>query len=249
MSTIFATAVDDGLIASNPVTTAHVGSRGRKARIALKASVEKIRPFTQEQVTAILEWCDARDQELGDFVFTLLRTGCRPGEARALKWRDIGNDKILIERSVDDLNVVTPTKTGAVREVDMTPALKDVLRLRRLKRERAGHCVGADDYVFGNGTPITARGISHRFDQAMKECEIEGHVMYDCRHSYASTLLQRCRDVVYTAKMLGHSSAVTTLKYYAHYLQTTSTRYADLLDEPAGSTERAPLGDPSPKAI
>jgi len=38
------------------------------------------------QVTALLEWCDARDQEIGDFIFTLARTGARPGEARALRW-------------------------------------------------------------------------------------------------------------------------------------------------------------------
>ena len=238
LSVIFGTAVDDGLIPANPVTAAHVGNRGRKARIASRVAVEKIRPFEQKQIDAIVEFCDARDQELGDFVFALLRTGMRPGEARALRWSDIHDDKILIERSVDDLNAITPTKTGNVREVDLTPALKDVLRLRRLKRERAGHGAAATDFVFGNGEPIKARAISHRFDQAMSESKIEGHVMYDFRHTFASVLLQRCRDVVYVAKMLGHSNPATTLKYYSHYLAATSTRFADLLDEPAGAADR-----------
>jgi integrase len=247
LSVIFSTAVDDGLIPANPVTAAHVGNRGRKARIAGRVAVEKIRPFEQKQVDAILEFCDARDQELGDFVFTLLRTGARPGEARALRWSDIHEDKVLIERSVDDLNVITPTKTGNVREVDLTPALKDVLKLRRLKRERAGHGAGDGDFVFGNGGPIKARAISHRFDQALRECKIEGHVMYDCRHFYASVLLQRCRDVVYVAKMLGHSNPATTLKYYSHYLAATSTRFADLLDDqPAlAATERDEMNAPT----
>lgn len=238
LSTIFTTAVDDGLISANPVTAARVGNRGRKARIASKQKVAKVRPFTPEQVTAILEWCDARDQELGDFFFTALRTGARKGELRALRWGDIFADKILIERSVDDYNVVTPTKTGETREVDLTPAVKDVLRLRRLKRERAGHASSATDYVFGNGEPIADRGITHRFAMALKECEIDGHSIYDTRHTYASTLLQRGANLIYVAKQLGHSNPATTLKFYSHFMETEGIRFADLLDQPAAERER-----------
>jgi integrase len=242
LSVILSTAVDDNLITANPVTAARVGSRGRKARIAGRVAIEKIRPFTEAQVTSLLEWCAAHDSELGDFLFTLLRTGMRPGEARALRWSDIHDDKVLVERSVDDLNVITPTKTGNVREVDLTPALKHTLRLRRPKRALAGHGAGDDDFVFGDGAPIAARAITHRFDRALRKCKVEGHVMYDCRHFYASVLLQKCRDVVYVAKMLGHSNPATTLKYYAHYLAATSTRFADQLDDqPLAATDPAEM--------
>lgn len=238
LSTIFETAVDDGLLSVNPVTAARMGTRARKTKMANKQVVEKVRPFSQEQVTAILEWCDARDQELGDFVFTMLRTGCRKGEARALKWGDIHDDQITIERSADDQNVITATKTGERREADMSAALKDVLKLRRLKRERAGHGAGDDDFVFGNGSPIMDRAITHRFGMALRECEIEGHVIYDCRHTFASVLLARGANLLYVAKQLGHANAVTTLKYYGHFMKTEGVRFVELLDKTTEQIEQ-----------
>jgi integrase len=234
LSVVLQSAVDDGLIQTNPVAAARNASRGRKARAAANQAVAKERPFTHAQQNDLLEWCEARDRELGDFLVTLLRTGCRPGEARALRWGDIIGDKLLIERSADDRNVITPTKTGNKRTVDMSPALKDVLRLRLLKRPAAT----PTDYVFGNGEPIPVRTLARRFELALKECKITGHVMYDCRHTFASTLLARSRDVVYAAKMLGHSDPGTTLKHYAHFMEAESARYVDLLDEPAAERER-----------
>jgi integrase len=225
-SVVFASAVDDRIIDRNPVTDARASRRSRKARAASNIAVPKERPFSQVQQDALLSWCSERDQELHDFIFTLLRLGTRPGEARALRWGDIVGDKVLIEESATDKNEITETKTGGKRAVDMSPELWDVLRLRQLKRAAAD-----TDYIFGDGvTPLGVRNLGKRFELALKECKITGHVMYDCRHTFASVLLQRCRDVVYVAKMLGHSDPATTLRYYSHFLASTSRCYVDLLD-------------------
>jgi integrase len=225
-SVVFASAVDDRIIDRNPVTDARASRRSRKARAANNIAVPKERPFSRLQQDALLSWCSKRDPELYDFIFTMLRLGTRPGEARALRWSDIVGRKILVERSATDKNEITETKTGGKRAVDMSPALWDVLRLRQLKRVATG-----TDYIFGNGvTPLSVRDLGKRFELALGECAITGHVMYDCRHTFASVLLQRCRDVVYTAKMLGHADPATTLRYYAHFLESTSSAYVDLLD-------------------
>ncbi len=234
LSVIFQSAVDDGLITNNPVTAARHANRGRKARAAANQAVAKERPFTQAQQDRLLDWCRERDGELHDFLFTLLRTGCRPGEARALRWQDIVGDKILIERSADDRNEITLTKTGKKRSVDLTPALKDILRLRLLKHPGAK----ADSYVFGNGEPLSVRTLARRFERALSETGITGHSLYDCRHSYASVLLQRGANILYVAKMLGHSDPGMTLKFYSHWMETESVRFADLLDQPAAERER-----------
>ena len=232
-SVVFAGAVDDRIIDRNPVTDARASRRSRKARAASNIAVPKERPFSQAQQDALLSWCGERDQELHDFIFTLLRLGARPGEARALRWGNIVGDKVLIEESATDKNEITETKTGGKRAVDMSPELRDVLRLRQLKRAAADTA-----YIFGNGViPLGVRVLGKRFELAMRECGITGHVMYDCRHTFASVLLQRCRDVVYVAKMLGHSDPATTLRYYSHFLAGTSRAYVDLLDatEKSGS--------------
>jgi hypothetical protein len=61
------------------------------------------------------------------------------------------------------------------------------------------------ELVFSNpsGTPLDDSRLRKRFDLAMAETQITGHVLYDARHSYASTLLARCRDFVYVAAQLG----------------------------------------------
>jgi len=233
LSVVFQSAVDDRIIDQNPVAAARSSQRSRKAKAARNLAVPKERPFSQAQQDALLSWCSERDQELHDFLFTLLRLGARPGEARALRWGDIVGDKVLIEESATDKNEITETKTGGKRAVDMSPELRDVLRLRQLKRAASDTA-----YIFGNGvTPLGVRSLGKRFELALRECRITGHVMYDCRHTFASVLLQRCRDVVYVAKMLGHSDPATTLRYYSHFLASSSRAYVDLLDatEKSGS--------------
>ena len=237
LSTVLQTAVGT-LIATNPIASIKKVKTSRNARKARREAVPKDRCYTEKQIADLLEWCGARDQELGDYIFTLLKTGARPGEARALRWGDVAGDQLRIERSADDKDVITDTKTGEKRTIDIPASLQDALKLRKLKRERAGHDVSDEHYVFGNGVPITHRAIAHRLGLAQRECGIEGHSLYDFRHTYASVLLQRCRDVIYVARQMGHAKASTTLDFYAHFLVATSQRFADQLDDaPVASAE------------
>ncbi len=230
MSVVFSLAAADRIIDRNPVSDAKVvAGQGRKARKLSKRAVPKERVFSKEQQDALLAWCHERDRELEDFVFTSLRLGTRPGETRGLKWGDIVGRKITIERSVDDQDVVTDTKTGETRAADVSSALLDVLGLRRLTRERDGHSSDDASFIFGNGEPLDSRKIARRFELALRECEITGHSLYDLRHTCASVLYQRCRDTVYCAKQLGHSPR-TFLEHYAHMLPDATQPYAELLD-------------------
>lgn len=77
------------------------------------------------------------------FLVSLMEmTGCRPGEALALRWRDIG-DRIAIGRALSGREIVERTKTGVDRSVPvLRPLRSDLAALR----ERSGG--SADDYVF-----------------------------------------------------------------------------------------------------
>ena len=140
LSVVFQSAVDDRIISENPVAAARSSRRSRKARAANRDAVTKERVFTEAQQSAILSWCSERDRELHDLFFLLLRSGLRPGECRALGWGDIDftKRKIRVDFSVTDKDTFGPTKTGEPRSVDMSPAVADVLRVRQLKRTRAG---------------------------------------------------------------------------------------------------------------
>ena len=245
LSVVLASAVDDRIIDRNPVSDARVSQRSRKAKSANRVAVAKERVFTEAQQAALLSWCSERDPELHDLFFLLLRSGLRPGECRALGWSDIDftRRKIRVEYSVSDKGTFGPTKTGLGRSVDISPALRDVMRLRMLKhstRPQVYRGEGSMELVFSNpsGTPLDDSRLRKRFDLAMNETAITAHVLYDARHSYASTLLARCRDFVYVAAQLGHASPKTTMDHYAHLLPGVEQSYADLLDESEADWQR-----------
>ena len=246
LSVVFASAVDDRIIDRNPVPDAKVSRQSRKAKAANRVAVAKERVFTEAQQAALLSWCSERDPDLHDLFFLLLRSGLRPGECRALAWSDIEftRRKIRIEYSVSDKGTFGPTKTGLGPSVDVSPALRDVMRLRMLKRSTRAQMDrgegGGVELVFSNpsGTPLDDSRLRKRFDLAMEETQITGHVLYDARHSYASTLLARCRDFVYVAAQLGHASPKTTMDHYAHLWPGVDQSYVDLLDESETNWQR-----------
>jgi integrase len=54
--------------------------------------------------------------------------------------------------------------------------------------------------------------------------------VYDLRHTFATLHLAKGHPITYVSAQLGHSSASTTLRWYAHWLPTNDKRYADSLD-------------------
>ena len=69
-------------------------------------------------------------------------TGCRPGEALALRWREIG-DRVLIARALSGKEIVERTKNGQDRSAPLpAPLRSDLEALRHLT------CDGAERYVF-----------------------------------------------------------------------------------------------------
>jgi integrase len=245
LSVVFQSAVDDRIVDRNPVASARTSERGRKAKAANRVAVAKERVFTEAQQAALLSWCSVRDTELHDLLFLLLRSGLRPGECRALGWCDVDftRRKIRVDFSAGDKGTFGPTKTGLGRTVDMIPALADVLRLRMLKRTKRAPVdrgEGMAELIFSNpsGTPLDESRLRKRFDLAMDEKAITAHVLYDARHTYASTLLARCRDFVYVAAQMGHASPKTTMDHYAHLLPGVDQSYANFLDESEADWQR-----------
>jgi integrase len=69
-------------------------------------------------------------------------TGCRPGEALALRWNDIGG-RIAITRRLSGREIVTGTKGGRDRHIPVLEPLRaDLAALRELSSDRV------DDHIF-----------------------------------------------------------------------------------------------------
>ncbi|HJY76690.1 MAG TPA: tyrosine-type recombinase/integrase [Burkholderiales bacterium] len=93
-------------------------------------------------------------------VLFLADTGCRIGEAVALRWADVdlGRGLARIERSIDHLGRLGPTKTRRGRVVELST------RLAASLAERRPDVFGEASLVFPNaeGKPLDSRNFAQR---------------------------------------------------------------------------------------
>lgn len=162
-------------------------------------------------------------EERSRFVMWLLaETGLRPGELRALTWRDIGEETIAVTKAVSR-NQSGPTKTHGRRSVALRPAARTAFKSWRMAQ---GRLVAPQALVFpsaaGSGvwTDEGWRSWQRKvFTKAAARAGIPGLVPYDLRHTFASRLIAEGRDIYWIARQLGHNPT-QTLNTYGHLFES-----------------------------
>jgi integrase len=195
---------------------------GRVSRNATRA-VRKIRPPRRREVRplapatveALRSASGPRDATL---ISVLAYSGLRPQEALALRWGDVRERTILVERAVS-LGEEKDTKTHAHRTVRLLAPLREDLLAWRMRtgRPKDGALVfpGPERRLWTKTTYDNWR--RRAFDRACKAIELDGARPYDLRHSFASLLLHEGRSVMYVARQLGHDARLT-LTTYGHVI-------------------------------
>lgn len=212
LSSVLQRAVEWGYIATNPAT------RIRKPKLVQREG----RALTHDEIAALLaELPDGRSRVI---VGTLVETGIRPGELRALRWKDHRDGKLVIHRAASS-NQIGPTKTNSLRSVPTGNRLDDVL-----KRWRFAHNLDPADVLMfpgKNGKLWTDQGWRmwqrQVFASAAARAGLKGVRPYDLRHTYASRWIASGLDVFKLAKRLGHSPTMT-LTVYGHLFDDESVR-------------------------
>jgi integrase len=182
--------------------------RVKKARRPGRDEVQALSPATIEAMRAAL---GARDATL---ISVLAYAGLRPSEALGLRWGDVRERTLLIQRAIS-LGEEADTKTRQHRTVRLLPPLAADLRSWRIA---SGH---PDDHqlVFPgkHGRPWTLAAYQSWRRRAFKRAVTAAGLMharpYDLRHSFASLLLHEGRSVIYVARQLGHDARLTLTRY------------------------------------
>jgi integrase len=165
----------------------------------------------------VTHWIDEAAQELvlaqmrdpirKVFYLFLMKQGCRPGEARALRWEnvDLKNSVVTICAGFDRENFKPYTKERDVRPLPLHPEVREALA--NLPRNIAG-------WVFTyRGQPITQWMASAYWRRAAKKAGVTVSCYEGTRHSLASQAINRgCPDGK-ISKMLGHKSSASTRRY------------------------------------
>lgn len=163
-------------------------------------------------------------------------TGMRLGEICALKWEDIdwAQKTIFVRRCAQRI----AARSGSTEKTALIVGEPKSLKSRRIipvpefilillkKRQTKG----ASGYVFGTETRAAEpRTIQRRFAGLTRRLGLNGVHFHTLRHSFATRLFELGVDIKTVSSLLGHSSARTTLKFYAHSLMDHQRAAIDLL--------------------
>lgn len=229
-------AVEKGLISVNPASA---------ARTPKQTDLFKAEFLNRSQIKQLLVYFEGTTIYLPTYLCTVY--GFRRSEVLGLKWHNIDfeNETIRIRETLQqstkeitgETNYVSETKTeSSNRTLPMIPQVKEILLEQKQRQQHNRDLLKGDylsgDYVctFDNGKEISPNYLTKKFHNIVKrQTEIPQIRFHDLRHSVASNLLNDGFTTVQVAEWLGHSSATTTLKFYAHSDKTSKAAIANRL--------------------
>lgn len=136
-------------------------------------------------------------------IHLLARTGMRINEALTLKWTDIMPDRIVVRAENN--------KTDNMRQIPISKETYN--KLFTLQKY---------DYVFASPKgKMDIGSINNELKLRGKFLRIKDWEHLSChqfRHYFACSLLRSGVSIALVARLLGHSSIVTTDHYYSHYV-------------------------------
>ena len=201
-------AVKSGLLEGNPF-------EGLKADIKLVDSGHRgIQPFSEADKVAII-YAFSRHKRYSiyaPFVKFLFLTGCRTGEAIALRWEHISDSEYInFSESVSTSKRIRKcTKTGKPRRFPCNEQLTELLG--SIRPENLS--VNSPVFISPNGKEVIERNfLSRAWKPILEELGIPYRPQYNTRHTFITDCLKRGVDVATIAAWVGNSPEII----YQHY--------------------------------
>lgn len=224
-------AVHWGLIPFNPT------DRVKPPRVVSPEIV----PPTVDESQALL--AAAENSRLKALWWFIAITGCRKGEAVALKWSDIDWDGkvVWIRRTAAEeggLLTVHDTKTvKGRRAIAVTAYLLDILREQRERVRREGELASgpwnADGWVFPSrrGTMLWPTSVATVFRKLRRAAGCRADVkIHGLHHAMATDWLLAGVPIKVVSERLGHANIAITLQIYGHLLPNMQAEAAEQMD-------------------
>ena len=167
-----------------------------------------------------------------EFYSTLALTGARRGEALGVTWRDVDLDiaspKLFIRRTAYKLDngqwrFEEPKTDRSRRQIPLPINLALLLgQLRGQKQavsEWSGQEFSEDDFIFArpDGSLPDPHYLSKVFQRIIKTAGLKRIRLHDLRHTYATLQRNAGQPIEAISRVLGHASALVTLKIYDHW--------------------------------
>ncbi len=214
---IFLYAKKKGYVQISIVTYLSELDLSRKLFNHEKKSDDKV-IYTQDEVEKIVGYI-SKSKSLNDIaILFAVYTGMRVGEILALKWEDVSEDYIHINRTqiryndengkvVHEIRDFPKTEAG-IRDVVIVPQLK--LAIKRLRAINP-----FTEYLFEkNGSCIHKHSVCTRLYNLCNKFGFERKGMHALRRYYATTLINAGVEEIIIISQMGHTDFKTTRQYY-----------------------------------
>lgn len=217
-------AVDAEIISENLFRKVKIDSRQVFNPVKKKPSETQV--FTKEEVDCIFEvaWADFHQEhnrvhKLAPLaVMFQFQTGVRLGELCSLKYEDIRDSEIYVNRMFryETKEIVEYTKAhNEGRFVVLTSEAKKIIDAARKYQEK--HGINASGYIFSiNEQPLSYYSVRKLYDRYCKMIGTINKSSHKARKTYISALIDGHVNINVIRELVGHSDEQTTFRSYCY---------------------------------
>lgn len=228
LHTFFEAAVTDEIIEFSPM------QRMKKPKPKKDEIKMESKALTVDQSKRLIECLKNEPLMWRALVMLLLDSGCRRGEAVALRWDDVdlktgythvkGNAQYTVEKG----KYITTPKSGKGRMVILNQPV--IAILKEWKREQAKWLLSMGlphtGFIFtqDDGEMLNPNAPTKYLSKFGKKYNFPGLHPHTLRHTMATVSIANGADIVSISKKLGHAAPSITLNIYSHANQEAQLR-------------------------
>lgn len=183
----------------------------------LKNEIKEYNIYTPNEFKQFIKCVD--NSIYKQFFNLMFYTGSRPGEAMALRFSDLNNRILFINKTIDEhgsREKDLPKTRTSVRKIEIDFKLnRDLLKLKKLYNNKY-KLNNYDYYIFGGIKPLSPTTINRHKKEACRKANLNPIKLHEFRHSHATMLVERKLMIKEISRRLGHSNANITLNTYTH---------------------------------
>ena len=229
LSAAFESAMEDDLVASNPVV---------KSR-TITLDTAQIHPFTLVEVQTLLAKTTGVQMQARVRMATLY--AMRQGEALGLQWKDVDFTKktVFIWQQIQKIEgayeFVKLKSDDSIRTLEIDDETLAALKAHKIQQNMDRLAMGDKwvdhDLVFTttNGKPIDCKTDYRQWHRALAIAGLPIKRLHDARHTAATLLFDQGIDIEVIRRFMGHSSVLLTSKTYVHHSARQLKGVADVI--------------------